>query len=179
MDGTLFHTEGSTYIVHTDGTRSKAPAGKRQLLPGERLDYSEWTSAQKFAESATPIEQVLLRLQLCVEAQRKEPYCGDTIILTARGDLDDQSLFAKILLQNGIDIERDVHVYRSGNFGGSVTANKIRVLSSFVDWRVYTQYRIFEDDKGNLEAFKEYFEPLPVHYEGYLIHPNGAITLYR
>jgi hypothetical protein len=106
-------------------------------------------------------------------------YYGDTIILTARGDLDDQSLFAKILLQNGIDIERDVHVYRSGNFGGSVTANKIRVLSSFVDWRVYTQYRIFEDDKGNLEAFKEYFEPLPVHYEGYLIHPNGAITLYR
>jgi len=114
------------------------------------FDWSEWTSAAKFADSALPNGRVLRRFRSALQDGH------DTVIVTARSDMDCRLTFARALRRFGIDFIK-THVYRVGSIRSSGTtsaARKAIVMTRLIREKGYSVVHFYDDDKRNLEAIR-------------------------
>ena len=110
---------------------------------------------------AKMLEHIRIPLEIdCIKVHSKK---DKVIFLTARSDFDNKELFLKTFRDNGIDVDiPNVHVERSGNLKHikGVADRKKHVILNYLKSGEYTAVRMFDDDKTNLETFRELGEEI-------------------
>ena len=145
--------------------------------PGHHLDFSEFSSAKKFAESR-PIRKIIAKVKLLQHTG------GDAQFLTARPDLDDKQTFADHFKKYGIDINK-IHVRRAGNLDMPTPEAKKKIVSDQIKERGLTSVHLYDDDEANLDSFLSLKKENPkVKFTAHHVHHNSetgktTITIKR
>jgi hypothetical protein len=181
IDDTMFITKAKVGVVK-DGQTIKKLDNKDfntyKKKPGEEFDFGEFTNAEIFNKTSTPIARMIGKVQAILKNATKAG--SKVIIVTARPNFDNKELFLDTFRQHGIDIDK-IYVERSGNLGpGSAADNKIVVFKKYLDQKIYKRMRLFDDAKSNLSAFLSLQKEYPdVKFEAYLAKKNGGVNRYR
>lgn len=152
VDDTLMHTSGSNVRVHVKDKTGKtvrsldsSQYNNDKLQPDESYDYSEFKSAQKFAQGAKPISKMLSKMK----AIHKNG--GKVEILTARSDFDDKKKFADKWKSYGVDINQ-IHVRRAGNISGKPAEAKAKIISDAINKNGHKKVELYDDSIDNINA---------------------------
>lgn len=172
LDDTLFTSEAKIKVLLDGRVVSRltpSEYNKYVLLDNEQYDFSEFISSEIFNRTAKPIRHVIDLFMCFIESGT------DVCIVTAREDLDNKETFLETFRNHGIDIDK-AHVHRAGNIGFGPAAKK-QVIDQLLSTQKYNSAFMFDDHKGNLEAFQELntkyteieFKPIYVDEEGKLL----------
>ena len=181
IDDTLFEGEAKvlvkdsiTHAILEELTPAKYNNYKNN--PKEYLDFSQFTSTDKFVETSTPMTKTIQILQDFYEIAKTSD--SEVYLLTARGDFDKKEEFIEFLIKNGIEAghkdEQKVHVFRAGNIPGLDNAGKkYRIIKNLLQDSDFETVRLYDDSEDNLEAFKKLELDYPnINVEAYLV--NGS-----
>ena len=180
IDDTLFHTTAIIGVMK-DGEKIKTLTNQEfntySLAPGESFDFSEFRNADKFEKESQPIRPLIAKLNAILANAKRVG--SDVIILTARQDFDDKNPIIKKFASYGIDIEKDVHLYRSGNEPGGVSSaeKKSSYIRRFLNTNKYSRVRLIDDAMSNLTQFLQLSKEFPeVEFEANLVTPGSKIV---
>ena len=181
IDDTLFEGEAKvlvkdsiTHAILEELTPAKYNNYKNNSK--EYLDFSQFTSTDKFVETSTPMTKTIQILQDFYEIAKTSD--SEVYLLTARGDFDKKEEFIEFLIKNGIEAghkdEQKVHVFRAGNIPGLDNAGKkYRIIKNLLQNSDFETVRLYDDSEDNLEAFKKLELDYPnINVEAYLV--NGS-----
>lgn len=174
IDDTLLHTTAKINVVK-DGrvvrSLSNQEFNNYKLGPGEEFDFGEFRDAAKFEEESVPIGPMLDKLHSDLAAGH------DVVMLTARSDFDNQKAVWRTFKRHGIDINRDVHLYRAGNLPGDeppAYKKAVHVVKWLKTGR-YNHVTMYDDSEKNLTVFKGLEEKFPnVKFEAHHVSPEGT-----
>jgi hypothetical protein len=173
IDETLFVTNAKIKVVKNGKIVSELTNQEFNtytLKPGERFDFSEFRSAQKFYNESVPIKSMIKLLKHLSSTPGNR-----VIMLTAREDFDNKELFLQTFNDLGIDMEK-IHVHRAGNLPGDVhPAYKKEVwVKRYLDSGLYNQVSLYDDSEKNLVVFKNLRDEYPnVTFNAYLVGHGG------
>ena len=180
IDDTLFHTTAIIGVMK-DGEKIKTLTNQEfntySLAPGESFDFSEFRNADKFEKESQPIRPLIAKLKAILANAKRVG--SDVIILTARQDFDDKNPIIKKFASYGIDIEKDVPLYRSGNEpgGASSAEKKSSYIRRFLNTNKYSRVRLIDDAMSNLTQFLQLSKEFPeVEFEANLVTPGSKIV---
>jgi len=162
IDDTLFHTTAQIKVVDTETGKPIRSLTNQQfndykLKPGEAFDFGEFRNAEKFEEESIPIGPMLDQL-------RKDLSAGHRVVmLTAREDFDDQPAIWRTFKRHGIDINRDVHLYRAGNLPDDEhpAEKKAKFVRLWLSRTPYKKITLYDDSERNLRVFKNLKKEYP------------------
>jgi len=181
IDETMFITKAKVKVVK-DGkvikTLDNKQFNKYVLKRNEEFDFGEFTSAEIFNKTSTPIARMIDKVKAILKNATKAG--SKVIIVTARPNFDNKDLFLDTFRQQGIDID-NIYVERAGNLGsGPAADNKIVIFKKYLDSKQYKRIRLFDDAITNIKALlslkSEYKD---VEFEGYLANHNGSVRRIR
>lgn len=159
IDDTLFRTSAKTLVKETESGQIVKKLSSSQMvsykLPvGHEFDYQEYRDARLFAEESHAIDWMLNHTKILLQQIKLLPG-SDMILLTARCDLDDKTLFLDVFRRHGFDID-STYVERAGNLGKNSTAeNKKVIVQKYIRQNRFESFRMFDDSKENLDKFLE------------------------
>lgn len=173
IDDTLLHTTAKINVVK-DGQVVRSLTNQEfnnyKLQPGEEFDFGEFRNAEKFEKESVPIGPMLDQLRQDLSAGH------DVVMLTARADLDNQQAVWRTFKQHGIDINKDVHLYRAGNLpGDDAPAYKKAVhVTNWLKTGKYNKVTMYDDSEKNLTVFKSLNKKFPsVDFEAHHVSEQG------
>lgn len=173
IDDTLLHTTAKINVVK-DGkvvkTLSNQEFNNYKLGDGEEFDFGEFRNAKKFEDESVPIGPMLDKLKGDLSAGK------NVVMLTARADFDDQPAVWRTFKKHGIDINKDVHLYRAGNLsdGDSPAAKKAVHVSKWLKSGNYNKVVMYDDSTKNLTVFKTLKKYFPeVDFEAHHVSEKG------
>jgi len=176
IDDTLFHTTAQIEVRKNGQSIRKLTNqefNNYQLQPGEEFDFGEFRNAEKFAQESRPIENMIAKL-------KKDLAGGNTVcMLTARADFDKQHIIADFFKSYGIDINKDVHLYRAGNIEGAASPaeKKAEFVRKWLDTGKYSSATLYDDSGNNLRVFKKLQAEYPeVKFSAIQVGPSGDTT---
>ena len=176
IDDTLFHTTAQIEVRKNGQSIRKLTNqefNNYQLQPGEEFDFGEFRNAEKFAQESRPIENMIAKL-------KKDLAGGNTVcMLTARADFDKQHIIADFFKSYGIDINKDVHLYRAGNIEGAASPaeKKAKFVRKWLDTGKYSSATLYDDSGNNLRVFKKLQDEYPeVKFSAVQGGPSGDTT---
>ena len=181
IDETMFITKAKVKVVK-DGkvikTLDNKQFNKYVLKRNEEFDFGEFTSAEIFNKTSTPIARMIDKVKAILKNATRAG--SKVIIVTARPNFDNKDLFLDTFRQQGIDID-NIYVERAGNLGsGPASDNKIVIFKKYLDSKQYKRIRLFDDAITNIKALlslkNEYKD---VEFEGYLANHNGSVRRIR
>lgn len=180
LDDTLFYCKAQIYVTRPDGSKFKIRSSlDHKLQEGETIDYSEFRSAQLFADTAVPIDNMVKRFK-DIRKNNQNPK-SVIIILTARADFDDRELFLETLNKHGV-YHQDVHVHRSGNINVpelSTAQKKCAYVSLYLSFNQFNKVRLFDDSYANLRAFAAMRHDWPdIEFEIWHVDHTGECKLF-
>lgn len=179
IDDTLFHTTALIGVVKGGKLIKKLTNqefNNYKLGDDESFDFSEFRDASKFEKESKPISPMIGKLKAILTNAKKVG--SDVIMLTARADFDDKTKIAKKFADYGIDIKKDVRLYRAGNEPGgkSPAENKATYVRRFLNSGKYARVRLFDDSKSNLTKFLSVAKEYPdIEFEANFVTPEGTI----
>ena len=182
IDETLFHTYAQIAVVANGKVVRKLTNSEfntYQLKPGEKFDFSEFRSADKFAES-TPIPRMIAKAKAIANGIATKPN-SRVIILTARADFDNKEKFLDVFRKQGLDMSK-IRVERAGNIESDhdVATKKYMIIHTYLNTRQFSKVRLFDDSMANLKVFLQLKRQFPtVKFEAYYAMPNGSIKTIR
>lgn len=185
IDDTLFHTTAMIKVVNDETGEEKSLTNQQfndyNLMPGERFDFGEFRSAEKFRNESVPIDPMLNRLKNYVSAGHH------VVMLTARANFDDQPAVADKFAEHEIEInpttgdERGyVHLYRAGELpGNDVPAVKKQIfVRRWLKTGKYNHVAMYDDSNANLKAFKDLQQEFPrIKFEAHHVSPTGSTRM--
>ena len=173
IDDTLLHTTAKINVIK-DGKVVRSLTNQEfnnyQLQPGEEFDFGEFRDARKFEEESVPIGPMLDKLKADLAAGH------DVVMLTARADFDNQKAVWRTFKRHGIDINRDVHLYRAGNLPGddSPALKKAVHVTKWLNSGKYDHVTMYDDSEKNLFVFKGLEKKFPgVEFEAHHVSAEG------
>lgn len=173
IDDTLLHTTAKINIIK-DGKIIRSLTNQEfnnyKLGPGEAFDFGEFRNAQKFEEESIPIGPILDKLRTDLASGK------NVVMLTARADFDDQKAVWRTFKRHGIDINKDVHLYRAGNQPGdsSPAIKKAIHVSEWLTSGKYNKVVMYDDSEKNLAVFKSLEKRFPnVEFEAHHVSEEG------
>jgi|TARA_R110000772_G_scaffold99883_1_gene199900 hypothetical protein len=181
IDETMFVTKAKVKVVK-DGKVIKLLDNKQfnkyVLKKNEEFDFGEFTSAEIFNKTSTPIARMINKVKAVLRHATKAG--SKVIIVTARPNFDNKDLFLDTFRNQGIDID-NIYVERAGNLGsGPAADNKIVIFKKYLDSNQFKRIRLFDDAIANIKALlslkNEYKD---VEFEGYLADHNGSVRRIR
>lgn len=181
IDETMFITKAKVKVVK-DGkvikTLDNKQFNKYVLKRNEEFDFGEFTSAEIFNKTSTPIARMIDKVKAILKNATRAG--SKVIIVTARPNFDNKDLFLDTFRQQGIDID-NIYVERAGNLGsGPAADNKIVIFKKYLDSKQFKRIRLFDDAITNIKALlslkNEYKD---VEFEGYLANHNGSVRRIR
>lgn len=181
IDETMFITKAKVKVVK-DGkvikTLDNKQFNKYVLKRNEEFDFGEFTSAEIFNKTSTPIARMIDKVKVILKNATRAG--SKVIIVTARPNFDNKELFLDTFRQQGIDID-NIYVERAGNLGsGPAADNKIVIFKKYLDSKQFKRIRLFDDAITNIKALlslkNEYKD---VEFEGYLANHNGSVRRIR
>lgn len=181
IDETMFITKAKVKVVKDDKvikTLDNKQFNKYVLKRNEEFDFGEFTSAEIFNKTSTPIARMIDKVKAILKNATRAG--SKVIIVTARPNFDNKDLFLDTFRQQGIDID-NIYVERAGNLGsGPAADNKIVIFKKYLDSKQYKRIRLFDDAITNIKALlslkNEYKD---VEFEGYLANHNGSVRRIR
>lgn len=178
IDDTLFHTTAKVGVIDKQGNPkaiSNSEFNTYEWQPGEKPDFREFRDSRKFNEESVPIPSMVNKMIGILRNVNKNPL-SKVIIITARADFDDKQTFLDTFRKHGIDIDM-VHVERAGNLklpDASIADKKAIIIRKYLNSKQFDVARLYDDAKGNIEAFNALSEEYPdVEFEGYLVDNQG------
>jgi len=179
IDDTLFRTANKVYVKIGEKkikSLSAAEFNVYTLNQGEKFDFSEFTSAKHFYDTAKPVPTMF---RIAKKIMSKLPSSSEFIIVTARSDMDDRDLFIKTFHKYGFEVDRS-HIYRAGNINAPGAVAKKKIIQEKLKNKNYDVVRMFDDARKNLTSFMELSSEFPdINFEAFLIHEDGRITRYH
>lgn len=181
IDETMFITKAKVKVIK-DGKVIKSLDNKQfnkyVLKKNEEFDFGEFTSAEIFNKTSTPIARMIDKVKAILKNATRAG--SKVIIVTARPNFDNKDLFLDTFRQQGIDID-NIYVERAGNLGsGPAADNKIVIFKKYLDSNEFKRIRLFDDAITNIKALlslkKQYKD---VEFEGYLANHNGSVRRIR
>jgi len=155
IDDTLFHTTAKILVRdketgETIRSLTNQEFNDYKLKPNEVYDFGEFRNAEKFEEESIPIGPMLDQLRQDLRAGHR------VVMLTAREDFDNQKTIWRTFKRHGIDINRDVHLYRAGNLPGSESPaeKKAKFVRLWLNKHLYDSVTLYDDSTTNLRVFK-------------------------
>lgn len=181
VDETMFITKAKVGVVKDGKTIKKLNNQEFNVYKkkaGEEFDFGEFTNAEIFNKTSTPIARMINKVKAILKNATKAG--SKVIIVTARPNFDNKKLFLDTFRQQGIDIDK-IYVERSGNLGpGSAADNKIVIFRKYLDQKIYKRIRLFDDAKSNLSAFLSLQKEYPdVKFEAWLAKKDGGVKRVR
>ena len=181
IDETMFKTSAKVE-VKKDGKTIKKLDNQQfnnyKLKTGEKFDFGQFTNAEIFNKTSTPIARMINKVKAILKNATKRG--SRVIIVTARPNFDNKKLFLDTFRKQGIDIDK-IYVERAGNLGsGPAADNKKVIFRKYLDQKIYKRIRLFDDAKSNLKAFLSLQKDYPgVSFEAFLAKPNGSVSRVR
>jgi len=173
IDDTLLHTTAKINVIK-DGeivrSLSNQEFNNYKLQPGEQFDFGEFRNAEKFEEESIPIGPMLDKLRGDLAAGK------NVVMLTARADFDNQKAVWRTFKRHGIDINRDVHLFRAGNISGpqSPAIKKALHVSRWLKTEKYNRVVMYDDSQKNLSVFKKLEKRFPgIEFEAHHVNDTG------
>jgi hypothetical protein len=173
IDDTLLHTTAQIKVIK-DGNPIRSLTNQEfnnyKLEPGEEFDFGEFRNAQKFEEESVPIGPMLDKLKQDLAAGK------NVVMLTARADFDNQKAVWRTFKRHGIDINKDVHLFRAGNLpgNGSPAVKKAIHVSKWLNTGNYRKIVMYDDSEKNLTVFKSLETKFPnVEFEAHHVSEEG------
>lgn len=173
IDDTLLHTTALINVVR-DGkvvrTLTNQEFNNYKLGPGEEFDFGQFRDADKFEEESVPIGPMLDKLRADLAAGK------NVVMLTARADFNNQKPVWRTFKRHGIDINRDVHLFRAGNLSGdnSPAVKKAIHVSEWLSSGKYNKVTMYDDSEKNLAVFKSLEKRFPnVKFEAHHVSGSG------
>jgi hypothetical protein len=173
IDDTLLHTTAQIKVIK-DGKPIRSLTNQEfnnyKLGPGEEFDFGEFRNAQKFEEESVPIGPMLDKLKQDLASGK------NVVMLTARADFDNQKAVWRTFKRHGIDINRDVHLFRAGNLPGSESpaVKKAIHVSKWLNTGNYSKIVMYDDSEKNLTVFKSLEKKFPdVEFEAHHVSEEG------
>ena len=181
VDETMFITKAKVGVVK-DGKTIKKLSNKQfnkyKIKSDEKFDFGEFKNAEIFNKTSTPIAKMINKVKVILKHATRSG--SKVIIVTARADFDDRDLFLDTFRKQGIDIDK-IYVERSGNLGpGPAKDNKVVVFKKYLNQKIYKRVRLFDDDKGNLNALLSLKKEYPnVDFEAFHAKKDGSVVKVR
>ena len=181
IDDTLFRSESKVLIKKNGKVVKELGTGEYntyKLKQGEQFDFSQFRSSKTFYNTAVPIDKMILRARRAVAQENPE---DKTIIVTARADFDNKSLFLQKFRDNGFPIDQ-VHVERAGNLsqykkGVKPNITKAVVLKRYLNTGKFDTVRFWDDAEENLNMLDKLKHMYPnVKFQGFLVDPETGNT---
>ena len=181
IDETMFKTSAKVEVKKNGKTIKKLDNqqfNNYKLKTGEKFDFGQFTNAEIFNKTSTPIARMINKVKAILKNATKRG--SRVIIVTARPNFDNKDLFLDTFRNQGIDIDK-IYVERAGNLGGGPAAeNKKVIFRKYLDQKIYKRIRLFDDSKENLKAFLSLQKDYPdVSFEAFLAKPNGSVSRIR
>lgn len=175
IDDTLLHTTAKINVVDTETGKVKRSLTNQEfnnykLAPGEDYDFGEFRDAKKFEEESVPIGPMLEKLRSDLASGK------NVVMLTARSDFNDQPAVWRTFKKHGIDINKDVHLFRAGNLpgNGSPAVKKAIHVSEWLKGGQYRKVVMYDDSEKNLAVFKSLEDRFPsVDFEAHHVSEEG------
>jgi hypothetical protein len=172
IDDTLMHTTARVFVVEPSGSRRQLSASQfnsYDLRPGEKYDFSEFTDSQLFYDTSKPIEQIWRTAKNTLANIGKRPG-SRMIIVTARAEFDNTSLFLKTFEKHGMDMSK-VKVYTVAG-----ASNKKPLIHRLLGKGQFTECRLFDDHPGNLQDFLSLHSDFPdIQLKAFPVSHNGTV----
>ena len=181
IDETMFKTSAKVEVKKNGKTIKKLDNqqfNNYKLKTGEKFDFGQFTNAEIFNKTSTPIARMINKVKAILKNATKRG--SRVIIVTARPNFDNKDLFLDTFRNQGIDIDK-IYVERAGNLGGGPAAdNKKVIFRKYLDQKIYKRIRLFDDSKENLKAFLSLQKDYPdVTFEAFLAKSNGSVSRVR
>lgn len=175
IDDTLLHTTAKINVVDTETGKVKRSLTNQEfnnykLAPGEDYDFGEFRDAKKFEEESVPIGPMLEKLRSDLASGK------NVVMLTARSDFNNQPAVWRTFKKHGIDINKDVHLFRAGNLpgNGSPAVKKAIHVSEWLKGGQYRKVVMYDDSEKNLAVFKSLEDRFPnVSFEAHHVSEEG------
>jgi|TARA_B100000242_G_scaffold274297_1_gene228512 hypothetical protein len=181
IDETMFKTSAKVEVKKNGKTIKKLDNqqfNNYKLKTGEKFDFGQFTNAEIFNKTSTPIARMINKVKAILKNATKRG--SRVIIVTARPNFDNKDLFLDTFRNQGIDIDK-IYVERAGNLGtGPAAENKKVIFRKYLDQKIFKRIRLFDDAKSNLKAFLSLQNNYPgVSFEAFLAKPNGSVSRVR
>ena len=181
IDETMFKTSAKVEVKKNGKTIKKLDNqqfNNYKLKTGEKFDFGQFTNAEIFNKTSTPIARMINKVKAILKNATKRG--SRVIIVTARPNFDNKDLFLDTFRNQGIDIDK-IYVERAGNLGtGPAAENKKVIFRKYLDQKIFKRIRLSDDAKSNLKAFLSLQNNYPgVSFEAFLAKPNGSVSRVR
>ena len=181
IDETMFKTSAKVEVKKNGKTIKKLDNqqfNNYKLKTGEKFDFGQFTNAEIFNKTSTPIARMINKVKAILKNATKRG--SRVIIVTARPNFDNKDLFLDTFRNQGIDIDK-IYVERAGNLGtGPAAENKKVIFRKYLDQKIFKRIRLFDDAKSNLKAFLSLQKDYPeVSFEAYHAKSNGSVNRVR
>jgi len=187
LDETLFFTKAKIIIKDENGNISRKLTNQEYntyiASPGEVFDFSEFLDTDIFVNTSVPNAPMIKILQKLFENTKTTN--SEVYLLTARQDFDDKDKFLEFLVKHGIEAghkdDQKVHVIRAGNLPGLDNASKKYhiIKKMLIDNTQFKKVRLYDDSRGNIDAFLELILDYPeISFDAFYIN-NGSIELIK
>lgn len=164
IDQTILNTTART-LIKKDGKVIKKLTNYEFLRytpeEGETADFSEYSDARYFRQTAKPIQPIINRIKRMFS--NIDNRGSKVVILTARETPDNKEEFLNAFKDVGLPIDRIqiVHTGKSGESGNNIPQKKKNAIFSFLKSGEYRRARLVDDSKSNCRAFLELCDELP------------------
>ena len=181
IDETMFKTSAKVEVKKNGKTIKKLDNqqfNNYKLKTGEKFDFGQFTNAEIFNKTSTPIARMINKVKAILKNATKAG--SKVIIVTARPNFDNKKLFLDTFRKQGIDIDK-IYVERAGNLGtGPAAKNKEVIFRKYLDQNIYKRIRLFDDAMSNLKVFLSLKKDYPnVSFEAFLAKENGSVSRVR
>ena len=174
IDETVFHTFAKINVLK-DGKLIKKLNNQEfntyKLKDDESFDFTEFRDSKVFYDTSKPINNIIKLVKKYIKNDER------VIFLTAREDFKDKQLFLETFRKYGINIDHpNVYVERSGNLKHipNVSDRKKEIVKKYLSEKYYV-VKMYDDDRKNLETFKNFLLELNYNVDAIQVIGNGRM----
>lgn len=140
------------HVKDASGKRVKSLSNQEfnthKLDKGHSYDFSEFQSAKKFSQTASPNKKVIK------DIKRKQARGQNVHLITARSKFDNPSEFQGHLKKHGVDVEKSNIHYTGGMRGGDIGKKKVDVANAVAKKSGAKSIHMYDDAAKVHKAFE-------------------------
>ena len=141
------------HVKDTSGKRVKSLSNQEfnthKLDKGHSYDFSEFQSAKKFSQTASPNKKVIK------DIKRKQARGQNVHLITARSKFDNPSEFQGHLKKHGVDVDKKNIHYTGGMKGGDIGKKKVDVANAVAKQSGSKKTHMYDDAAKVHKAFEK------------------------
>lgn len=141
------------HVKDSSGKRVKSLSNQEfnthKLDKGHSYDFSEFQSAKKFSQTASPNKKVIK------DIKRKQARGQNVHLITARSKFDNPSEFQGHLKKHGVDVDKKNIHYTGGMKGGDIGKKKVDVANAVAKQSGAKKTHMYDDAAKVHKAFEK------------------------